>query len=85
MADRTGVLREADGGFLFRDEIGELGLDDQAMLVRAREEKCFAPFLPAGHEAGYGTLNRDAFPGETAIASSMEKFQRPRPWRSAGR
>jgi transcriptional regulatory protein RtcR len=44
MADRTGVLREADGGLLFLDEIGELGLDEQAMLLRAVEEKCFSPF-----------------------------------------
>lgn len=44
MADRAGVLREADGGLLFLDEIGELGLDEQAMLLRAVEEKCFSPF-----------------------------------------
>ncbi len=44
MTDRTGVLREADGGLLFLDEIGELGLDEQAMLLRAVEEKCFSPF-----------------------------------------
>ena len=44
MADRTGVLREADGGLLFLDEIGELGLDEQAMLLRAVEEKAFSPF-----------------------------------------
>ncbi len=44
MADRSGVLREADGGLLFLDEIGELGLDEQAMLLRAVEEKCFSPF-----------------------------------------
>lgn len=44
MTDRSGVLREADGGLLFLDEIGELGLDEQAMLLRAVEEKCFSPF-----------------------------------------
>ncbi len=43
-ADRAGVLREADGGLLFLDEIGELGLDEQAMLLRAVEEKRFSPF-----------------------------------------
>ena len=41
--DRGGLLREADGGILFLDEIGELGLDEQAMLLRALEEKAFLP------------------------------------------
>ena len=44
MTDRTGVLREADGGLLFLDEIGELGPDEQAMLLRAVEDKAFSPF-----------------------------------------
>jgi transcriptional regulatory protein RtcR len=41
--DRRGLLRQADGGVLFLDEIGELGLDEQAMLLRAVEEKRFLP------------------------------------------
>jgi len=41
--DRAGLLREADKGLLFLDEIGELGLDEQAMLLRALEEKTFLP------------------------------------------
>lgn len=41
--DRPGLLREAHGGLLFLDEIGELGLDEQAMLLRALEEKIFLP------------------------------------------
>jgi transcriptional regulatory protein RtcR len=39
--DRPGLLREADGGLLFLDEIGELGADEQAMLLRALEDKTF--------------------------------------------
>lgn len=42
--DRPGLLKEADGGLLFLDEIGELGLDEQAMLLRAIEDKRFIPF-----------------------------------------
>ena len=42
-ADRSGLLRAADKGALFLDEIGELGLDEQAMLLRALEEKRFLP------------------------------------------
>ncbi|HTI71179.1 MAG TPA: RNA repair transcriptional activator RtcR [Candidatus Limnocylindria bacterium] len=41
--DRPGLLRAADGGLLFLDEVGELGLDEQAMLLRALEEKRFLP------------------------------------------
>ena len=41
--DRPGLLRKADGGVLFLDEIGELGLDEQAMLLRALEEGVFYP------------------------------------------
>ena len=43
VADRKGLLREADAGILFLDEVGELGLDEQAMLLRAVEEKRFLP------------------------------------------
>jgi transcriptional regulatory protein RtcR len=43
LADRPGLLRKADGGILFLDEIGELGQDEQAMLLRAVEEKAFFP------------------------------------------
>jgi transcriptional regulatory protein RtcR len=41
--ERPGLLRAADGGMLFLDEIGELGDDEQAMLLRAVEEKHFLP------------------------------------------
>lgn len=42
-ADRAGLLRTADTGVLFLDEIGELGLDEQAMILRAIEDKRFLP------------------------------------------
>jgi transcriptional regulatory protein RtcR len=42
-ADRPGLLRAAHQGLLFLDEIGELGLDEQAMLLKAVEEKRFFP------------------------------------------
>ncbi len=43
LQDRAGLLRAANGGLLFLDEIGELGPDEQAMLLRALEEKRFLP------------------------------------------
>ncbi|SFR89419.1 RNA repair transcriptional activator RtcR [Sphingomonas jatrophae] len=42
-ADRPGLLRSADAGMLFLDEIGELGVDEQAMILRAIEDKRFLP------------------------------------------
>ena len=42
-ADRAGLLRTAHKGVLFLDEIGELGRDEQAMLLKAVEEKRFYP------------------------------------------
>jgi len=44
---RKGLLKEADGGVLFLDEIGELGIDEQAMLLHAIEEH---QFLPVGSD-----------------------------------
>ena len=41
--DRPGLLRSADGGVLFLEEIGELGADEQGVLLRAIEEKQFLP------------------------------------------
>jgi transcriptional regulatory protein RtcR len=49
VSDREGLLRQADGGLLFLDEIGELGLDEQSMLLKAIEEKRFYP-MGSDHE-----------------------------------
>jgi transcriptional regulatory protein RtcR len=62
---RAGLLREADKGLLFLDEIGKLGADEQAMLLRAIEEKVFMPF-GADHEVSsnfqlIAGTNRDLF------------------------
>ncbi|PIE63540.1 MAG: hypothetical protein CSA26_12515 [Desulfobacterales bacterium] len=43
IAARPGLLKAADDGLLFLDEIGELGSDEQAMLLRAIEEKSYLP------------------------------------------
>lgn len=40
---RAGLLRKADKGLVFLDEIGELGRDEQAMLLTAIEERRFYP------------------------------------------
>ena len=49
---RPGLLRAADGGLLFLDEIGELGPDEQAMLLRALEVR---RFLPVGADVEVGS------------------------------
>lgn len=41
--ERGGLLREADGGVLFLDEIDELGLEEQALLLHAIETGRYYP------------------------------------------
>lgn len=41
--DRAGLIRAADKGMLLLDEIGELGIDEQAMILRAIEDRRFLP------------------------------------------
>lgn len=43
LADRSGLIKAADKGLLFLDEIAELGEDEQALLLRALEDKKFRP------------------------------------------
>lgn len=47
-SERNGLLREADGGLLFLDEVDELGLDEQAMLLHALET---GRYYPLGSDA----------------------------------
>ncbi len=47
-SNRQGFLKQSDGGMLFLDEIGELGLDEQAMLLHALES---GEFYPVGADA----------------------------------
>ena len=47
--ERRGLLREADGGVLFLDEIDTLGLDEQALLLHAIETGRYYP-LGSDHE-----------------------------------
>ncbi|WP_221794477.1 RNA repair transcriptional activator RtcR [Oceanobacter mangrovi] len=42
-SSREGFLKRADRGILFLDEIGELGQEEQAMLLHALEHKSFYP------------------------------------------
>ncbi len=41
--ERAGLLKSADKGLLFLDEVGELGVEEQAVLLRAIEERRFVP------------------------------------------
>ena len=43
-SERKGMLAMAHSGILFLDEVGELGPDVQALLLKAVEEKRFFPF-----------------------------------------
>ncbi len=48
-SERSGLLREADGGVLFLDEVDELGLNAQSVLLHAIETGRFYP-LGSDHE-----------------------------------
>ncbi|MCH9809361.1 MAG: RNA repair transcriptional activator RtcR [Alphaproteobacteria bacterium] len=52
LSARAGLMKSAHNGVLFLDEIGELGLDEQAMCLRAIEEKSF---LPVGSDKEQGS------------------------------
>jgi DNA-binding NtrC family response regulator len=47
-SDRAGLFREAQGGTLFIDELGELPLESQAKLLRALETKRIRPLGESG-------------------------------------
>ena len=49
-ADHAGFLKEADGGIIFLDEIGELPVEAQALLLKAIEEKTYRPLGAATDE-----------------------------------
>ncbi len=88
-ADRAGLLKTANGGVLFLDEIGELGLDEQAMILRAVEEKCFLPVgsdkevmsdfqLIAGTNADLGTsVSRGRFREDLYARLNLWTFTLP--------
>lgn len=48
-SERSGLLREADGGVLFLDEVDELGVAEQAIVLHAIETGRFYP-LGSDHE-----------------------------------
>lgn len=49
-SERGGLLREADGGLLFLDDLDELGLKEQALLLHAIESGRYYP-LGSDHES----------------------------------
>jgi transcriptional regulatory protein RtcR len=84
ISDRAGLLRAADGGLIFLDEIGELGLDEQAMLLRAIEEKVFVPMgsdreVSSDFQLLAGT-NRDLIPDVRAGRFREDLFARVNLW-----
>jgi transcriptional regulatory protein RtcR len=89
LRDRPGLLRAADGGVLFLDEIGELGADEQAALLRAVEEKQFLPLgadrevssqfqLIAGTNADlHGAVRRGRFRDDLLARINLWTFALP--------
>jgi transcriptional regulatory protein RtcR len=81
---REGLLREANQGILFLDEIGELGADEQAMLLRAIEEGKFFPVggdreVESRFQLVSGT-NRDLYEAVTRGAFREDLLRRINLW-----
>ena len=81
---RPGLLKAADGGLLFLDEIGELGPDEQAMLLRAIEDRRFAP-VGGDHEVAsdfqlIAGTNRDLRDAVARGALRDDLLARINPW-----
>ncbi len=89
VSKREGLMRAADGGMLFLDEVGELGPDEQAMLLRAIEEKRFYPLgsdsesrsdfqLICGTNRGLGRMVREGkFRADLLARVSLWTFRIP--------
>lgn len=82
--DRPGLLKSAHKGVLFLDEIGELGLDEQAMILRAIED---GRFLPVGADSEAKSefqliagTNRDLVSAVAAGAFRDDLFARLNLW-----
>ena len=69
MQERPGLLRTAEGGLLFLDEVAELGPDEQAMLLRGRGKA-----IPAG---GVGQGSPRRFPTDRRDQSGPAIGRRP--------
>jgi transcriptional regulatory protein RtcR len=87
VSERRGLLAAADGGVLFLDEIGELGLDEQAMLLTAIEDKRFYPVgserpVRSDFQLIAGT-NRDLREGVARGAFREDLFARINLWQFA--
>ncbi len=76
-ADRpsAGILREADGGTVFLDEIGELPLAAQVKLLRFLEDGTFRP-IGAGKDVAVDVRVIAATNCDLAVAVRAGKFRR---------
>jgi transcriptional regulator with PAS, ATPase and Fis domain len=70
--DRKGLVRAADGGVLFLDEIGELGSDVQAKLLRVLQDHCV---LSVGTDHDVGVNLRVIAATNRNLESMMERGQ----------
>lgn len=81
---RPGLLKTADKGVLFLDEIGELGADEQSMLLRAIEEKRFLPVGSDKEETSHFQLisgtNRDLIKNVADGSFRADLFARINLW-----
>jgi len=74
IADRTGAFREAQGGTLLLDEIGDMGLAMQGKLLRALQERVVTPVggKPVRIDVRIVAATHRDLPGEVAAGRFRE-------------
>lgn len=73
--NRKGLLKMADGGVLFLDEVGELSLDMQSKLLKALEDKSYFPL--GGDKEVYSNFQLICATNQNLILATQEnKFRK---------
>ena len=83
LEEQTGAFKDADGGILFLDEIGELSLEMQAMLLTALDKGTFIPLGGKEEESHFQLICGTNCPLEEKIKTNefrRDLFNRINTW-----
>ena len=83
LKEQTGAFKDADGGILFLDEIGELSMEMQAMLLTALDKGTFIPLGGKEEESHFQLICGTNCPLEEKIKAKefrRDLFNRSNTW-----